>query len=36
MGRLKMQQAMEAPMQWWPYLRLKAEVGVGQNWKEAK
>lgn len=35
-GRLKMQQAMEAPMPWWPYLRLKAEVGAGQNWKVAK
>jgi hypothetical protein len=36
MARLKMQQAMEAPMQWWPYLRLKAEIGVGDNWKGAK
>lgn len=36
MARLKMQQAMEAPMSFWPYLRLKAEIGVGQNWKEAK
>jgi DNA polymerase len=36
MGRLKLQQAMEAPIPWWPYIRLKAEVGVGQNWKGAK
>jgi hypothetical protein len=36
MARLTLQKAMEAPISWWPYIRLKAEVGVGQNWKVAK
>jgi DNA polymerase I-like protein with 3'-5' exonuclease and polymerase domains len=36
MARIKLQKAMETPISWWPYLRLKAEVGVGQNWKLAK
>jgi DNA polymerase III epsilon subunit-like protein len=36
MARLTLQKAMEAPIPWWPYLRLKAEVGVGQDWREAK
>lgn len=28
--------AMETPMPWWPVLKLKAEIGVGPNWLEAK
>lgn len=28
--------AMEAPMPWWPVLKLNAEIGVGPNWLEAK
>lgn len=32
----QMQKAMETSPIWWPQLRLRAEVGYGQNWKEAK
>lgn len=28
--------SMEEPLPWWPVLKLKAEVGVGPNWLEAK
>lgn len=33
---IKLRTAMESPMPWWPVLKLKAEVGVGPNWLEAK
>lgn len=29
-------EAMERPISWFPSLKLKAEIGVGQNWSEAK
>jgi DNA polymerase len=32
----KLRNAMEAPMPWWPVLKLNAEIGVGPNWLEAK
>lgn len=28
--------AMEQPLLWWPSIHLKAEVGIGDNWLEAK
>ncbi len=31
-----LQEAMEAPISWWPELRLGAEVHTGPNWQEAK
>lgn len=31
-----MQRAMEQPVPFWPEIRLKAEVGHGQNWANAK
>lgn len=31
-----MQRAMEQPMPWWPSLKLKGEIGVGNTWAEAK
>ncbi len=33
---LILRKAMEQPLSWWPAIRLKAEVGVGSNWLEAK
>lgn len=34
--RVKLRTAMESPMPWWTVLKLKAEVGMGPNWLEAK
>ncbi len=34
--RLSLQQTMETPPAWMPQLKLRAEVGIGQNWLSAK
>lgn len=31
-----LRQAMESPVPWWPSIKLRAEVGIGNNWLEAK
>lgn len=35
-GRSILRNAMETPMPWWPVLKLNAEIGIGDNWLEAK
>jgi len=34
--RTILQECMEAPISWWPQLRLGAEVHIGPNWADAK
>jgi DNA polymerase len=35
-GALALRRAMTVPPAWWPTIRLTAEVGIGDNWLEAK
>jgi len=35
-SRLLLRSAMEIPVEWWPDLKLSAEVHSGKNWQEAK
>lgn len=35
-GAQKLRRAMEDPIPWWPQIRLKCDVGIGNNWLDAK
>lgn len=35
-GKARLQEAMQQSPKWWPEIKLKAEVGHGKNWNEAK
>lgn len=35
-GAAILKKAMEDPIRWWPSLKMTAEVGIGDNWLDAK